>query len=57
MFDWVYNIVSTYLIGFNYCYLTSIILFKIDYLFAHSEMVTNIGIQHYLFNSKLLTVK
>ena len=33
-------IVSTQLNGFNYCYLTLIIQFNINHLFAHSEVVT-----------------
>ena len=37
-------IVSRQLNGFNYCYLTLIILFNINYLFAHSEMVLSIAI-------------
>ena len=37
-------IVSTQLNGFNYCYLTVIILFNINDLFADSEVVTNIAI-------------
>ena len=47
-------IVSTWLNGFNYCYLTQIILFNINHLFAHSEVATSItilntnySIQHY----------
>ena len=35
---------STQLNGFNYCYLTLIILFNINNLFADSEVVTNIAI-------------
>ena len=38
------DIVSTQLNGFNYCYLTLIILFIINHLFADSEVITNIGI-------------
>ena len=34
-------IISTWLNGFNYCYL---ILFNINHLFAHSEVVTSIAI-------------
>ena len=37
-------IVSTQLNGFNYCYITLIILFNIHHLFAHSEVVTSIAI-------------
>ena len=37
-------IVSTQLNGFNYCYLTLIILFHIDNLFAHSEVIISIVI-------------
>ena len=36
-------IVSTQLNGCNYYYLTLIILFNINPLFAHSQMVTGIG--------------
>ena len=36
--------VSTQLNGFNYWYLTQIILFDINRLFAHSEVVTTIAI-------------
>ena len=37
-------IISTRLNGFNYWYLTLIILFNINHLFPHSEMVTSITI-------------
>ena len=37
---------STQLNGFNYCYLALIILFNINHLLAHSEMVTSIAIEH-----------
>ena len=37
-------IVSTWLNGFNNCYLTVIILFNINHLFAASEVVTSIAI-------------
>ena len=37
-------IVSTQLNGFNYYYVTLIILFDISHLFAHSEAVTSIDI-------------
>ena len=37
-------IVSISLKGFNYCYLTLIILSNINHLFAHSEMATSIAI-------------
>ena len=37
-------IVSTQLNGFNYCYLTLIILFDINHLIADSEVVTSIAI-------------
>ena len=39
-------IVSTQLNDFNYCYLTLIILFNINHLFAHSEVVKNIAMYH-----------
>ena len=42
-------IVSPQLKGSNYCYLTLIILFNINNLFADSEVVTSIAIQHYSF--------
>ena len=42
----VFAIVSTQLNGFNYCYLTQIILFNINHLFADSEEVTSIVILH-----------
>ena len=42
-------IVSTQLNGFNYCYLTPIILFNINYLFAHSKLVTSIANISHLF--------
>ena len=32
--------------GFKYCYLIWIILLTINYLFAHSELVANIAIEH-----------
>ena len=38
-------ILSTQLDGFNYCYLTLIILFNIDHLFADSEVVTSIAVK------------
>ena len=37
-------IVSTQLNGFNYCYLTLIILFNINHLFAHIKVVSSIAI-------------
>ena len=37
-------IVPTQLNGFNYCYLTLIFLFNINYLLAESEVVTSIAI-------------
>ena len=37
-------IVSTQLNSFNYCYPTQIILFNINHLFAHSEVVAVIAI-------------
>ena len=40
-------IVYTQLNGFKYCYLTLIILFNIDHLFAYSEVAKNNAIQHY----------
>ena len=40
------TIVSTQLNDFNCCYLTVIFLFNINYLLAHSEVVTSIAIQH-----------
>ena len=42
-------IVSTQLNGLNYCYQALIILFNINHLFAHNEVVTNIAIAHYSF--------
>ena len=39
-------IVSTQLIGFNYCYLTIIILFNTIHSFAHSQMVPSIAMYH-----------
>ena len=38
------GIISTQLNGFNYSYLTLIILFNINHLFAHSEVVPGIAI-------------
>ena len=38
------DIVSTQLNGFTYAYLTLIILFNINYLFAESEVITSIAI-------------
>ena len=38
------NIVSTQLKGFNYCNLTLIIQFNINYLFADSEVLTSMAI-------------
>ena len=38
------TIVSTQFNGFNYYYLTLIILFTINHLFAHIEVVTTIAI-------------
>ena len=38
--------ISTQLNGFNYCYLTLIIIFNINHLFADSEVVLSIDIQH-----------
>ena len=37
-------ITSTRLNSFNYCYQTLIILFNINHLIAHSEVVTSIAI-------------
>ena len=37
-------IISPQFNGFNYCYLTPIILFNINHLFADSEVVTSISI-------------
>ena len=37
-------VVCTQLIGFKYCYLTLIILFNINHLFAHSEVVSSVAI-------------
>ena len=37
-------IVSTQVNSFNYCYLTLIILFNINHLFADIEVVTSIAI-------------
>ena len=37
-------IISTQLNGFKYCYLTLIILFNINHLFAQSKVVTSIAI-------------
>ena len=37
-------IVTTQLNGFNYCFLTHIILFNMNHLFADSEVVKNIAI-------------
>ena len=37
-------IVSTQLNGFNYCYLTLIILFNINHLFTDSDVATSIAI-------------
>ena len=37
-------LLSTQLNGFNYCYLTLIILFNINHLFAYSEVVSSIAI-------------
>ena len=45
----VIAIVSPQLNGFNYCYETLIILFNINYLFADSEVVKSIAIQHNSF--------
>ena len=48
-------IISTQVNGFNYCYLTLLILFNINHLFADSEEVTsmqfntNYSIQYYSF--------
>ena len=39
-------IVSTQLNSFNYCFLKLIILFNINPLFVHSEVVTSIGMYH-----------
>ena len=38
--------VSTQLNGFNYSYQTLIILFNINYLLVHSEMVPSITMYH-----------
>ena len=38
------TIISTQLNGFNYCNLTLIILFNINHLFEHNEVITNIAI-------------
>ena len=37
-------IIFTQLDGFNYCYRTLIILYNINHLFAHSEVITSIDI-------------
>ena len=37
-------IVSIQFNGFNYCYLTLVILFDINHLFAHREVVASIAI-------------
>ena len=47
-------IVFTQLNSFNYCYLSLIILFNIDHLFADSEVVTSIAIKHLKFYSTFL---
>ena len=39
-----FAIVSTQLNGFSYCYITLIIQFNIDHLFADSKVVTSIAI-------------
>ena len=39
-------IVSTQLNGFNYCYLTLILLLNINQLFADNEVVTSIAMYH-----------
>ena len=52
IFEWVrtnlfapkFANVSTQLNGFNYCNLTLIFLFDINYLLAHSEVVSGITI-------------
>ena len=44
-----FTIVSIQLNVFNYCYLTQIILFNINDLFAESEMIKSIAIEHYSF--------
>ena len=36
--------VSTYLNGFNFCNVTIVILFNINHLFGHSEVVTYIAV-------------
>ena len=45
------TIVSSLLNGFDYCDLTRIFLFDINYLLAHSEVIldTKYSIQHYSF--------
>ena len=40
-------IASTQLNGFSYCYLTLIIIFKINHMFAYSEEVISIAIGHW----------
>ena len=48
-------IVSTKLHGFNYCYLTLIILFNIDHLFALSKVVTIMDCNLTIGKEKLIT--
>ena len=49
-------VLSPQLFSFKYCCLTLIILFNINHLFAHSEVMTRIDIQHYLHTIKQLHV-
>ena len=51
-YDWV-HFIYTDLNGFKYFYLTRIILFNINYLFAHSE-VKSIVMYNLQFNYRLL---
>ena len=53
IFKWVRNnvcTVSTQLNGFNYCYLTQL-LFNINHLFTHSELITSIAIKHLFYST------
>ena len=43
------TIASPQLNGFNYCYLRLIILFNINHLFVHSEVVTSIPMSYQYF--------
>ena len=44
LFAYFIAVVSAQLKGFNYCYLTQIILFNVIHFFTESEMVTSITI-------------